>query len=134
MVITITWGSISSRVVARRLCSRTCEAYTRLRSGGSTRLGPTPTGSSSDPTDLRHLVLAPRVQGVVQRTLQLDLAVVVDAMHHGKAVGDRPETGGLRRPIQVGGHVGAVHDLRQAVEGRVVEPVFQDDRLEAAAA
>src|SRR5258708_20722091 len=59
--------------------------------------------------------------------------MVVLPMDHGETVGDRFEAGRLGSLVKVGADVRAMHDLGQPVERRVVETVFQDDRLEAAA-
>src|SRR2546425_6693141 len=47
---------------------------------------------------------------------------------------DRLQTGRLRGDAGVRWDVGAVHDQREAVEGRVLQGVLQDDGLEAAPA
>src|ERR1700736_4389183 len=82
----------------------------------------------------RHIVLAPGVERVVHRALQLDLAVVLVPMDHCEAVGDGLQAGSLRGLVDVGGDVCSMHDQRQPVQSRVLQPVFEDDRFEAAAA
>ena len=65
----------------------------------------TPTESRSVPRRLdrtRHLVLAPGVEGVVQRGLEGDLAVILFAMDHREAMGDGLESCRLGRDSQVG--------------------------------
>jgi len=51
-----------------------------------------------------------------------------------EAVGDRVKSGRLRHDAPVRRDVCAVDDLGEHTEGRIVEVVLEDDRLEAAAA
>src|SRR5260370_3977479 len=81
-----------------------------------------------------RLVPAPGVERVVERAFQLDLSVVLFAVDDRKAVGDRFQAGGLRRHVEVGGHIGPVDDQGQAVERRGLQAVLYNDRLETAPA
>src|SRR5260370_6707010 len=60
--------------------------------------------------------------------------MVVLAMDHGKAVGDRLEPGSLRRDLDIGRDIGSVHDQSEPLERRVLQSVLEQDRLKAAAA
>jgi len=57
--------------------------------------------------------------------------LVVDVEER-EAVGDRLEAARLRRRVAILGYVGAVHDLREERDRRVVDPVLRDEGLERA--
>jgi len=59
--------------------------------------------------------------------------VVVIAVDQCEAVSYRVQTGGLRADVAVGRDISAVNDLCEAVERWILEFVFDDDRIEAAA-
>src|SRR6266536_5291128 len=68
------------------------------------------------------LVLAPGVEGVVDRQRQLELAVVTEVQQV-EAFGDREQAARLRCRIAIVGDIGAVHDPRQKLQRRIVELV-----------
>ncbi len=60
--------------------------------------------------------------------------MVVIAVDEREAMGNRVQAGGLRADIAISRHVSPVNDLGEAIKRRILERVFDDDRLEAAAA
>src|SRR5260370_16614432 len=81
-----------------------------------------------------RLVPAPGVERVVERAFQLDLSVVLFAVDDRKAVGDRFQAGGLRRHLEVGGHIGPLDDQGQAFDPRVLQAVLDNALLKSAPA
>src|SRR6266540_7407093 len=77
------------------------------------------------------LVLAPGVEGVVDRQRQLELAVVTEVQQV-EPFGDREQAARLRRCIAIAGDIGAVHDPREQPQRRIVELVFLQQHLERA--
>src|SRR6266496_2623608 len=77
------------------------------------------------------LVLAPGVEGVVDRQRQLELAVVAE-VEQVEALGDREQAARLRRRVAIVGDIGAVHDPRQKRQRRFVELVLLEQHLERA--
>src|SRR6266550_5942723 len=135
MGTTITLASTCSKARVRRRSNRRFVGCGALRRGRSKLSSPIPTGSALRPRpDPRRLLLAPGIQRVVHRGLEVDLQVVALAMDHCEPMGDRLESGCLRGPGDVFTDIRSVHDLREAVQSRVVEPVLEEDRLKAAAA
>src|ERR1700682_4863980 len=133
MATTTISASTCSRVAVRRRSSPMCAAFKASRCGDSTAHRPIPTESRSlRRPDLCYVALAPCVQSVIERRLELDLQVVVLAMDYREPEGDCLQSSRLRRLVDVGVDVGAMHDLGQAVQRRVVEVVLENDRLKAA--
>src|SRR6266511_6281713 len=77
------------------------------------------------------LVLAPGVEGVVDRQRQLERAVVTE-VEQVEAFGDREQAARLRRCVAIAGDIGAVHDPRQKLQRRLVELVLLQQHLERA--
>src|SRR5258708_38882094 len=79
----------------------------------------------------RDLGLAPGVQGVIHRRLELELVVVGGAVDKREAVRDRVQPGAFWRGAAVFGHVGGMHDLGEPDQGRVTgQPVVLDQHVE----
>src|ERR1700682_1777848 len=117
MDTTITLASTCSRVVTRPPSKPACEAFRPSRSGASTARAPTPTGSRSLPRlDRRHIALAPRIQRVVERSLESNLQAVVFAVNDRESMSDRLQSSRLGRQVHVRADVGSVHGLGQAVK------------------
>src|SRR5207247_6411901 len=74
------------------------------------------------------LVLAPGVEGVVDRQRQLELAVVTEVQQV-EAFGDREQAARLRSRIAIVGDIGAVHDPRQKLQRRIVDRVLLEQHL-----
>src|ERR1019366_3580802 len=135
MATTIISASICSRAMAPRQLKPACEAFKGSRSGVSNGRERIPMESRSLPRpDFPNLVLAPGIQRVVEGSLEGDLQMVVLTVDHGESVRDRFQASRLRCLVEVSADVGSMHDLGQAVERRVVQPVLEDDRLKAAPA
>src|SRR5450756_1494425 len=135
MAITITSASICSRATAPRRLKPACEAFRGSRSGVSTGGERIRMASRSLPRpSFPNLVLTPGIQRVVEGSLEGDLQMVVLTVDHGESVRDRFQAHRLRCLVEVSADVGSMHDLGQAVERRVVQPVLEDDRLKAATA
>src|SRR5258707_2296695 len=60
--------------------------------------------------------------------------MVLFAVDHRKAVGDRLEPGSLRRDANIGRDIRSVHDQGEPLERRVLQSELEQDRLKAAAA
>src|SRR5258708_21168738 len=60
--------------------------------------------------------------------------MVLFAVDHRKAVGDRLEPGSLRRDANIGRDIRSVHDQSEPLERRVLQSELEQDRLEAEAA
>src|SRR6266849_898583 len=118
---------MSKAAGSRRSSSSTTPRSTGLWEAGKTRERLSRVG-------FRHLALAPGVERVVERTLELDLAVILLAVHDRETERDGLQAGSLRGEVDVGSHVSAVHDHGEPVERWILQPVLEDDRLEAAPA
>src|SRR5207302_6733571 len=81
-----------------------------------------PAGGGSRASRLR---LAVRVEGVVHRRFELQLAGVVTAVESAKADRDRLQPGRLGRQILVAGDVSPVYDRRQPLQGGVPPPALE---------
>src|ERR1700674_3517380 len=104
MVTTTIWESTCSRVAAQPPSSPTWRGSKASKLAESMGRPRTQTASRSvcRRLDSPDLVLAPRIQSVVHRGLKRDLAVIVFAVHHRKAVSDRLQAGRLRGHRDVG--------------------------------
>src|SRR6266849_5888462 len=60
--------------------------------------------------------------------------MVLFAVDHRKAVGDRLEPGSLRRDANIGRDIRSVHNQSEPLERRVLQSELEQDRLKAAAA
>src|SRR2546423_15347299 len=76
-----------------------------------------------------HLVFAPGVERVVDRQRQLELAVVTE-VEQVEAFGDREQAARLRCRVAIVGDIGAVHDPRQKLQGRLAELVLLAQHLQ----
>src|SRR5712692_7099703 len=60
--------------------------------------------------------------------------MVLFAVDHRKAVGDRPEPGSVRRDANIGRDIRSVHNQSEPLERRVLQSELEQDRLKAAPA
>src|SRR6185312_4967571 len=82
-----------------------------------------------------YLLLAPVVEGIVERGFELDLAMVVLLPDQGESVCDGLQPGALGCRPDVRRHVGRMDDPAECDEGRVPrQTVLEQDALERATA
>src|SRR5262249_24123795 len=77
-----------------------------------------------------HVWLAVSIESVVDDELLRQNGVVILQSHVAEALGDGLQTSRLGAAVEILGHVRAVDDLRQQVDGRILDAVPGDDGLE----